>query len=152
MRKFVRIENSASGAWLCTTAPGSPPAGARNLTTARLSGEKGCPDARPGRADARITTYSTNEKNMRNPVDRHGQIMYDLAVIEPGLIPNGSPNRSAGNESSLNQHMHVHVTVLHPHSDEGGRLLVDGLENQYDPVDPVRTRAYRACARTVIQN
>ncbi len=47
--------------------------------------------------------------------------MYDLPVIDPGFGRDGSSSHRAGSEPPHNQH--VHVVVLFPYSNEGGRLL-----------------------------
>ena len=148
MMKFVRIADSTSAARFQFAGPRLGSDTARNLTAGRLSGEKDGTNVHSDETDVREITYTAYEKNMRIPVDRHRQIMYDLPVIDSGFISVGSKNRCAGRAPSINQH--EHGVVLFPFLDEGGRVLVDGMKliarrarrrrniGIVDPVDPVQ--------------
>ncbi len=135
----------------------------RNLATAMLSGEQGGREVHPEAADVRRVKYHTYVEDVGYPVDRLAQIMYLLAVDEPGNFYIASLSREFGDDPPL--HQHVHVAVLFPYLDERGRFLVTVLERNVetsieslnrrygnDYIHLVRVRADQAYTPPVIRN
>jgi hypothetical protein len=135
----------------------------RNLATAMLSGEQGETGVDPEAADVRSVAYNEYVEDIGFPVARLPQILYLLAVHEPGHFYIGSLNREFGSDPPLNQH--VHVAVLFPYFDDRGRFVVDvmernvetslqSLDRRYhdDSIHLVRVRADRSYTPPVIRN
>lgn len=135
----------------------------RNLATAMLSAEQGGREVHPEAADVRTVPYHVYVEDIGFPVERLPQILYFLAVREPGHVYIASLNRAFGSDPPLNQH--VHVAVFFPYFDEKGRFFVDvmernvetsleSLDRRYhaDHVHLVSVRADRSFAPPVIRN
>ncbi len=102
----------------------------RNLATAMLSAEHGGAEIHPEAADVRSVPYATYIEDVGYPVDQLAQIMYLLAVGEPGHFYVASVNREFGSEPRLNQH--VHVAVLFPYFDDDGQFRIDVMERNVE--------------------
>lgn len=102
----------------------------RNLATAMLSAEHGGAETHPETADVRSVPYATYIEDVGYPVDQLAQIMYMLAVREPGYFYLASVNREFGSDPRLNQH--VHVAVLFPYFDHDGQFRVDVMERNVE--------------------
>ena len=102
----------------------------RNLATAMLSAEHGGAETHPESADVRSVPYATYIEDVGYPVDQLAQIMYLLAVREPGYFYLASVNREFGSEPRLNQH--VHVAVLFPYIDHDGQFHVEVMERNVE--------------------
>lgn len=102
----------------------------RNLATTVLSAERGGEAVHPEAADVRSVPYSTYVEDVGYPVSRLAQVMYLLAVREPGYFYLASVNREFGSEPRLNQH--VHVVVLFPYFDAEGQFRVDVMERNVE--------------------
>jgi len=135
----------------------------RNLATTMLSAGQGGREVHPESADVRSVKYHTYVEDVGYPVDRLAQIMYLLAVEEPGNFYIASLNREFGDAPPL--HQHVHVAVLFPYLDDRGRFFVDVLERNVetsieslnrryrdDDIHLVRVRADQAYTPPVIRN
>ncbi len=135
----------------------------RNLATADLSAEKGGAAAHPKDADVHSVAYNAYVANVGYRVERLPQVLYLLAVNEPGYFYLGSLNREFGDNPPL--HQHVHVVVLFPYFDERGRFVVDvmernvetslaSLDRRYrnDSIHLVRVRASRSYAPPAIRH
>jgi hypothetical protein len=135
----------------------------RNLATAMLSAEHGDAQAHPESADVRSVPYSTYIEDVGYPVDQLTQVMYLLAIEEPGYFYVASVNREFGSDPRLNQH--VHVAVLFPYFDHDEGFHVDVLErnvetslqsldNRYhdDNIHLVRIRADESYTPPLIRN
>ncbi len=135
----------------------------RNLATAALSAQRNGDAVHPQAADVRSVAYHAYVRNVGYRVDRLALIMYLLAISEPGHFYLGSVNPEFGDDPPLKQH--VHVVVLFPYFDEGGRFVVDvmernvetslaSLDRRYhnDSIHLVRVRASRSYEPPVIRH
>lgn len=135
----------------------------RNLATTMLSAGQGGREVHPEAADVRNVKYHTYVEDVGYPVERLAQIMYLLAVEEPGNFYIASLNREFGDDPPL--HQHVHVAVLFPYLDESGQFVVNVLERNVetsveslnrryrnDDIHLVRVRADQAYTPPVIRN
>jgi hypothetical protein len=135
----------------------------RNLGAAMLSAEQGGASVHPEAADVREVPYATYVEDVGFAVSQLPQIMYMLAVREPGYFYLASVNREFGAEPQL--HQHVHVVVLFPYFDENGQFFVDvmernvetslaSLDRRYhnDNIHLVRVRANLSYAPPLIRN
>ncbi len=135
----------------------------RNLGAVMLYAEQGGAPVHPEAADVRDVPYGTYVEDVGFPVSQLAQIMYVLAVGEPGYLYLASVNREFGAEPRL--HQHVHVVVLFPYFDENGQFLVDvmernvetgleSLDRRYhnDDIHLVRIRADLSYAPPIIRN
>ena len=135
----------------------------RNLAVTMLSAEHGGADTHPEAADVRDVPYATYVEDVGFPVEQLPQILYILAVQEPGNFYLASVNREFGTEPRL--HQHVHVAVFFPYFDQTGRFRVDvmernvetsleSLDRRYrnDDVHLVRIRASESYSPPVIRN
>lgn len=102
----------------------------RNLATTMLSAREGGRSVHPEEADVRSVPFVRYVEDIGYPVNRLAQIMYLLAVREPGNIYIASLNREFGSDPPLNQH--VHVAVLFPYFDSKGRFFVDVMERNVE--------------------
>lgn len=102
----------------------------RNLASAMLSAERGEGTVDPEESDVRNVPFVTYVEDVGYPVERLKQIMYLLAVEEPGNFYLGSINREFGRDPQL--HQHVHVVVLFPYFDSGGHFRVVVMERNVE--------------------
>jgi hypothetical protein len=135
----------------------------RNLATAVLSAEEGGREVHPEAADVREVRYSSYVEDIGYPVERLEQILYLLAIQEPGWFYLASFSREFGEDPVLNQH--VHVAVLFPYFDEDGGFhavvmernvesSVESLVQRYgsDHVHLVRVRAHQSFTPPLVLN
>ena len=135
----------------------------RNLATAVLSAESGGVDVHPEAADVRQVEFARYIEDVGYPVSQIGQIMYSLAVAEPGRFYLASLNREFGSQPRLNQH--VHVAVLFPYFTPDGTFRtvvlernvessIDSLLSRYenDHIHLVRIEAHGSYSPPVIRN
>lgn len=102
----------------------------RNLARAVLSAESGGEELDPEAADVRNVPFALYTEDVGFPVGRLGQIMYSLAISEPGNFYLASFNREFGSSPQLNQH--VHVAVLFPYFTESGKFRTVVMERNVE--------------------
>lgn len=101
----------------------------RNLATAVLSRAHES-SVHPEAADVRSVPFHTYVEDMGYQVDELQQILYLLAVEEPGAFYLGSVNQEFGRAPVLRQH--VHVVVLFPYFDGDGQFRVVVMERNVE--------------------
>jgi len=101
----------------------------RNLATAVLSRAQGNA-VHPEDADVRQVRFHTYVEDMGYPVAELQQILYLLAVAEPGTFYLGSVNQEFGAAPVLRQH--IHVVVLFPYFDNDGLFRVAVMERNVE--------------------
>ena len=114
----------------------------RNLATAVLSAERGGLEIHPEAADVRQIPFTEYVEDVGFPVSRLAQIMYLLAVRDPGYFYLASVNREFGSEPRLNQH--VHVAVLFPYFDQDERFHVAVMERNVETTLESLDRRYHS--------
>jgi hypothetical protein len=112
----------------------------RNLATAMMSSREGGREIDPESADVRSVPFAEYVEDVGYPVARLEQLMYLLAIREPGYIYLASFNEEFGERPVL--HQHVHVAVLFPYFDEHGEFQVDVMERNVEASTKSLLRRY----------
>jgi len=102
----------------------------RNLATAMILSGEGGREVNPESADVRSVPFTEYVEDVGYPVARLEQVMYLLAIQEPGNIYLASVNQEFGERPVLRQH--VHVAVLFPYFDEDGEFRIDVMERNVE--------------------
>lgn len=101
----------------------------RNLATALLSRARGS-QIDPEAADVRSVPYHSYVEDMGFPIADLQQLLYLLALEEPGNFYLGSVNKEFGRAPVLRQH--VHIAVLFPYFDHNGSFRVVVMERNVE--------------------
>jgi hypothetical protein len=135
----------------------------RNLATAFLSAQEGDIEVDPEAADVREVPFTPYIEDVGYPVEKLEQVVYLLALEEPGYLYLASINQEFGGEPALRQH--VHIAVIFPYFDMLGQFHADVMERNVessveslirrygdDAVHLVRVRADESFAPPLIRN